>query len=106
MSQVPIKVEDVTVNWLKSTLMSSLKKDVDIMDLIPIKSNGILSKSFKAKFRVANDVNVTKVFIKSTCQCQCRIQECMQSSSSGSPVGTAGAGGSGCKPRTLARTEG
>jgi hypothetical protein len=64
MSQVPIKVEDVTVNWLKSTLTSSLSKDVEILELMPIKSDGYLSKAFKAKFRVTNDVNIQKVFVK------------------------------------------
>ena len=51
MAEIPIKPEDCDRNWLKNTLTKSLKSEVDVIELKPVKTEGYLSKAFKATIK-------------------------------------------------------
>ena len=54
----------VTHDWLKETLQKSLKtENVQIVELVPIKTDGYLSRAFKATIRI-DDNPGEKIFIK------------------------------------------
>ena len=65
MAEIPVKPEDVTKDWLQKTLKISLKSDIEVLDLIPVKTEGYLSKACKATIKI-NDGNTEKIFLKIT----------------------------------------
>ena len=65
MAEIPVKPEDVTKDWLQKTLEISLKSDIEVLDLIPVKTEGYLSKACKAKIKI-NDGITEKIFLKIT----------------------------------------
>ena len=65
MAEIPVKPEDVTKDWLKITLTKSLKSDIEVLELIPIETEGYLSKACKASIKI-NGGSVEKIFLKIT----------------------------------------
>ena len=65
MAEIPIKPEDVTEEWLKNTLTKTLKKDIEVLKLIPVETEGYLSKACKATVKVDGGIP-EKIFLKIT----------------------------------------
>ena len=49
--EIPLTPQDVTIDWLQRTLQKSLKTKVDVLELVPIKTDGYLSTACQAKIR-------------------------------------------------------
>ena len=65
MAEIPVKPEDVTKDWLKRTLTKSLKSDIEVLELVPVKTEGYLSKACKATIKIGGGVP-EKIFLKIT----------------------------------------
>ena len=65
MAEIPVKPEDVTKDWLERTLAKSLKSNVEVLELIPVKTEGYLSKACKASIKIDGGSS-EKIFLKIT----------------------------------------
>ena len=65
MTDIPLNPEDVTKEWLKKTLEFSMKQNVKVLDLIPLKTAGYLSTACKASIQLDNE-KIENIFLKIT----------------------------------------